>query len=129
MYYSLFTLYSETKESIFFRNGYFQFSEKTLKWQSTGNSDFNVFSLFPVTFFGYFQFNRNSRCHILYQNSFLARLYEVKYCLCDIPGPRARALACTRDQNVQFLRLGQFLSNYKGQRLHTWYTLTSVDDQ
>ena len=44
----------------------------------------------------------------------LARLYEVKESLCDTPGvhPRTRALA--RDQNVQFLRLGQFLRNYKG---------------
>ena len=48
----------------------------------------------------------------------LARLYEVKGSLCDTPGvrPRARALAraLARDQNVQFLRSGQFLSNYKG---------------
>ena len=36
-------------------------------------------------------------------------------CLFDTPG--ARALA--RDQNVQFLRIGQFLSNYKGYGLHT----------
>ena len=43
-----------------------------------------------------------------------------KECLCDTLGarPRKRALAVVParpcDQNVQFLRLGQFLSNYKG---------------
>ena len=43
---------------------------------------------------------------------FLARLNEVKECLCDTPDSLALALAC--DQNVQFLQSGQFLSNYKG---------------
>ena len=44
----------------------------------------------------------------------LACLYKEKGNLCHTPG--ARPHACTRasDQNVQFLRLGQFLSNYKG---------------
>ena len=41
--------------------------------------------------------------------------------------PRLRERALARDQNVQFLRLGQFLSNYKGQRLHNWHTLTSEE--
>ena len=40
----------------------------------------------------------------------LVGFYKVKECLCDTPG--ARACAC--DQNVQFLGLGQCLSNYKG---------------
>ena len=43
---------------------------------------------------------------------FLACLYEVKECLCDIHGERA--LACVCDQYVQFMGLSQFLSNYKG---------------
>ena len=43
---------------------------------------------------------------------FLGRLYEVKECFCDTPGVRLRERV--RDQNVQFLRLGQFLSNFKG---------------
>ena len=30
------------------------------------------------------------------------------------PRERRRALASARDKNVQFLRLDQFLSNYKG---------------
>ena len=42
-----------------------------------------------------------------FQPTILARLYEVKECLCDMPC--ARALARVRDQNVQFLRLGHFL--------------------
>ena len=50
--------------------------------------------------------------------SLLALLYEVKECICDTPGARlrahVRALARPRDQNVQFLHLGQFLSSYKG---------------
>ena len=33
------------------------------------------------------------------------------------------------DQNVQFLRLGQFLSHNKGWKLHTWHTLTTGEDQ
>ena len=44
----------------------------------------------------------------------LARLYEVKESLCDTPGVRPHARALGRDQNVQFLHLGQFLNNYKG---------------
>ena len=40
----------------------------------------------------------------------LACLYEVKECLCDTPGAREQA----RDQHVQFMRVGQFLSNCKG---------------
>ena len=32
-------------------------------------------------------------------------------------------------KNVQFLRLGQVLSKYKGYRLHTWLTLTFGEDQ
>ena len=32
-------------------------------------------------------------------------------------------------KNVQFLHLGQFLSNYRELRLHTWHMLTSVEDQ
>ena len=64
---------------------------------------------------------------------FLARLYEVKGGLhvCNTPGtcPRLRACMRARDQNVQFLRLGQFLSNYELYRLHTWHTLTSEKDQ
>ena len=42
---------------------------------------------------------------------FLARLNEVKECLCDTPDPRELALAC--DQNVQFLQSGQFLSTIR----------------
>ena len=37
--------------------------------------------------------------------------------------------ARAHDQNVQLLRLSQFLSNYKGLRFHTWHTLTSGEDQ
>ena len=44
----------------------------------------------------------------------LARLYEVKESSCDTRGVRPRAHARALDQNVQFLRLGQFLSNYNG---------------
>ena len=40
----------------------------------------------------------------------LAPLFKVKECLSDTPG----ALRLAHDQNVQFLRLGQFLSNFKG---------------
>ena len=36
-------------------------------------------------------------------------LYQVKECLCDIPGARQHPHAL--DENVQFLRLGQFLSD------------------
>ena len=43
---------------------------------------------------------------------FLAHLYKVKECLCHTPG--AHPGVC--DQNVQFLCLGQLLSNYKGYR-------------
>ena len=43
-----------------------------------------------------------------YGQFFLAHLYEKMDCLCDAPSVRAG------DQNVQFLRLGQFLSNYMG---------------
>ena len=32
-------------------------------------------------------------------------------------------------KNVQFLPLGQFLSNNKEWRLHTWHTPTSGEDQ
>ena len=57
--------------------------------------------------------------------------------LCDTPGACLRAHACAHmhgrmhahGQNVQFLRLGQFLINYKGWRLHTLHTLTSGEDQ
>ena len=35
----------------------------------------------------------------------------------------------TLRKNVQFLRLGQFLSNYKDLKVHTWHTLTSGEDQ
>ena len=47
---------------------------------------------------------------------FLARLYKVKESLCDTPSARRRARGRARahDRNVQFLRLGQFLSSYKG---------------
>ena len=49
---------------------------------------------------------------------FLVHLYKVKVGLCDTPGagPCALAYALVRacDQNVQFLRSGQFLNNYKG---------------
>ena len=33
------------------------------------------------------------------------------------------------EKTVQFLHLCQFLSNYRGWRLHTWHMLTSVEDQ
>ena len=33
------------------------------------------------------------------------------------------------DQNFQFLRFGQFLSNYRGKRLPTWHTLKSGEDK
>ena len=54
--------------------------------------------------------------------SFLVCFNDVKECLCDTPGAHlhlhalahALAHALMHDQNVQFLRLGQFLSNYKG---------------
>ena len=49
------------------------------------------------------------------------RLYEVKKCLCDTRS--VRPCAHVRDQNVQFVRLGQFLSSCNGQRLHMWHTL------
>ena len=44
------------------------------------------------------------------------RLNEVTGVLCDTPGvrPRMSAFARAHDQNVQFLRLGKFLSNNKG---------------
>ena len=47
---------------------------------------------------------------------FLAHLYEVKECLCDTPsaGLCGHVLGLVPDQNVLFLRLGQFLSYYKG---------------
>ena len=52
--------------------------------------------------------------YFMHQSTFWLnyKFYEVKECLCDIPGtrPRERALALAHDQNVQFLR---FLSNYK----------------
>ena len=46
----------------------------------------------------------------------LACLYEVKESLCITLGehPCAQGRACEHDQNVQFLGLGQFLSNFKG---------------
>ena len=52
-----------------------------------------------------------------------------------IMGPRERGLTRAlahvreRDQNVQFLGLGQFLSNYKRYKLPTGHTLTSGEDQ
>ena len=59
-----------------------------------------------------------AQCVLVPEIPFLARLYEVKESLCDIPRAHPRALACVaacvHDQNVQFLRLGQFLSNCKG---------------
>ena len=39
-----------------------------------------------------------------------------------IPPVCVRMLARARDQNLQFVRLDQFLSSYKGQWLHTWHT-------
>ena len=42
----------------------------------------------------------------------VAALNEVKECLCNTLGVRPGEHA--RDQHVQFLPLGQFLSNYKG---------------
>ena len=50
----------------------------------------------------------------------LISYYEVKECLYEAPGASPRLHACVRafararDQNIQFLRLGQFLSNYEG---------------
>ena len=49
--------------------------------------------------------------------------------LCHTPSAHVHAHARAHDQNVQFLCLRQFLSNYKGQRLHAWHTLTSGEDQ
>ena len=52
-------------------------------------------------------------------DSSLAHLYKIKECLCDTPDADPHALTHVlahghvRDQNAQFLRLGQFLSNYK----------------
>ena len=43
--------------------------------------------------------------------------------------PRVRLHERARDQNVQFVCLGQFLSNYNGLKLHTWHTLTSGESQ
>ena len=39
---------------------------------------------------------------------------QVKESLCDPPGVRRHARALGHDQNDQFMRIGQFLSNYKG---------------
>ena len=51
-------------------------------------------------------------------DNIFTHLHKVKECICDISGvrphPRLRVCAHAHDQTVQFLRLGQFLSNYKG---------------
>ena len=52
--------------------------------------------------------------NILGSYTLLARLYEVMECLYGTTGARCGALSRARDKKVQFLRFGQFLSNYIG---------------
>ena len=59
-------------------------------------------------------FSISSSRYLFFFFLLLAHLYEVKEHLSDTPGVHALELVLARDQNVRFMHLGQFLSNYKG---------------